>query len=101
MTAPYLGSVAMRMTLALPVQLFSIDCWYSETTDGAGSQTRATPAGCSTSTRVVISNVRQVPGRGVNSFCWARAIEARPGSCEAATAAGTAADTLRNMRRFI
>ena len=26
MTAPYLGSVARRMTTALPAQLFSIDC---------------------------------------------------------------------------
>ena len=27
MTAPYLRSVTMRITLALPAQLFSIDCW--------------------------------------------------------------------------
>src|SRR5262245_1126792 len=99
--APYFPSATGCMTLALPCQLFSISSWYSETTTGIGSQTRATPLGRTTSTRVVISKVRQGPGRGLNSFCWALASERNIGKCDAATTADAVADASRNVRRFI
>src|SRR5882724_3126754 len=88
------------MTFAFPDHWSPSGFWYSALTEGMGSQARDTPVGSNTSTRVVISNVRQVPGRGVNSFCWARATDGTPVARAAATTAGSAA-TLKNVRRFM
>ena len=44
------------------------------------------------------SYVRHVPGRGVNSFCWPRAVDANPVSC---AAAGAAIAPFKNVRRSI
>src|SRR5262245_48660611 len=60
---------------------------------GTGSQTWVTPAGFSTSTRVVISNVRHAPGWGLKSLCCANAARG------SAAASGSAAPVLRKMRR--
>ncbi len=67
--APYLLSLT-RSALPLVEKLFSRDCCQSEFTEGIGSHTRLAPWGWAMSTRVVTSNVRQVPGAGVN-WRWA------------------------------
>ena len=47
------------------------------------------------------SKVRQVPGCGAKSFCWAQALLTMPGSVAAAAAKGTAVPSLMNPRLFM
>src|SRR5918993_337584 len=58
------------------------------------------PAGFSSSMRVVISYVRQLPGCGLKSFCCARAMDLS-GPCDIAAKTGTVADIFRKVRRFM
>src|SRR5262245_55038868 len=69
--APYLPSLTTRAE-PLPDQLLPITFWYSPSTEGSGTQTRDTPCGHCSSTRVVISNVRQPDGFGSKGSCWAK-----------------------------
>src|SRR6516164_1725219 len=99
MAAPYGLSDATRITFALPAHWSPSGFWKSDFTDGIGSQARVTPAGSRISTRVVISNVRQVPGRGAKSFCWAPAGLTKPATRDEAATAESEAATRRKVRR--
>jgi hypothetical protein len=89
------------VTLALPDHWLPWGFWYSASTEGRGTHTRVTPAGFSTSARVVTSNVRHRPGRGLNALGWAHAAGNRPDRRDAAAVTGRAAVARRKVRRFI
>src|SRR5688572_4786128 len=86
MLAPYLPSLTRRVA-ALPAHALLMTFWYGPSTEGTGTQARDMPSGNCSSTRVVISNVRQAPGCGSNGSCWAKLKRGRDPTTDAATPA--------------